>query len=68
VKDKLEEVDKILKVMHDAHTPVSIISSNVASKFTSLRSWINKDDYLQNNTFSEGQLAKLKKEAEHKKA
>jgi hypothetical protein len=33
-----------MKVMQDARTPVSTTSRAVASKFTSLRNWIDNDD------------------------
>jgi len=47
---------------------VSSTTQNRGAKFTSLRSWINTDDILQNNTFSDGQLEKMKEEAALKKA
>ena len=56
-----------MKVMNDAYTPVNLHERGKVSKFTSLRSWIKKDDKLQNSTFSDGQREKIKQEAAEKK-
>ena len=35
---------EMMKVMQDARTPVSTTNRTIASKFTSLRNWIENDD------------------------